>query len=55
MAFRLSMEIKRSVITSYTPKFFRHSVSMDMLEDTHREKAPESKTPALAKSVNMDI
>ena len=25
------------------------------LEDTHREKAPSNKTPALTKSTNMDI
>ena len=26
-----------------------------MFKDTHREKAPSNKTPALTKSMNMDI
>ena len=43
------MEITKSVIISYTPKFVRPSVSIDMLGDTHREKAPYNKTPAKTK------
>ena len=29
--------------------------SLLLFEDTQREKAPSNKTPALAKSMNMDI
>ena len=28
---------------------------MFVLKDTHREKAPSDKTPALTESINMDI
>ena len=28
---------------------------LNMLKDTHREKAPSNKTPALTRSWNMDI
>ena len=28
---------------------------MDVLKDTHREKAPSNKTPALRKGTNMSV
>ena len=31
------------------------AATTDVLKDTHREKAPSNKTPALTKSMNMDI
>ena len=31
------------------------AANRDVLKDTHREKAPSNKTPALTKSMNMDI
>ena len=33
----------------------RITTSQSFFKDTHREKAPSNKTPALTKSINMDI
>ena len=36
-------------------KFYRKNWVGFCLKDTHREKTPSNKTPAVVKSINMDI
>ena len=45
------IQIKRVVKSSRSSVFFKIVV----LKDTHREKGPSNKTPALTKSINMGI
>ena len=33
----------------------KHSFSLRIVKDSHREKAPSNKTPALTKKMNMGI
>ena len=42
-------------VAPFTKQLFSQSISNYLVKDTHREKAPSNKTPALTKSRNMDI
>ena len=45
-----------SILLLFFPELQLNSYSVSSaLKDTHREKAPSNETPALTKSMNMDI